>query len=96
MSIMRITYLESLFLGSVGLCWYNFEQVIYLEHQAKFCQRLALECTKVMKVGLFLELDTLGLPSAFWFNIEGLATSLCQASKLVYSAWILHYWHLLI
>ena len=26
----------------------------------KFCQQLALECTKLMKVGIFLELDTLG------------------------------------
>ena len=25
----------------------------------KFCQQLALECTKLMKVGIFLELDTL-------------------------------------
>ena len=24
-----------------------------------FCQQLALECTKLMKVGIFLELDTL-------------------------------------
>ena len=39
----------------------------------KFCQQLALECTKLMKVGLFLELDTLdsypvhfaGLPSLY-------------------------------
>ena len=26
----------------------------------KFCQQLTLECTKLMKVGIFLELDTLG------------------------------------
>ena len=25
----------------------------------KFCQQLALECTKLLKVGIFLELDTL-------------------------------------
>ena len=27
----------------------------------KFCLQLALECTKLMKVGIFLELDTLDL-----------------------------------
>ena len=30
-----------------------------LRSVCKFCQQLALECTKLMKVGIFLELDTL-------------------------------------
>ena len=31
----------------------------------KFCQQLALECTQLMKVGIFLELDTLDYPVHF-------------------------------
>ena len=49
-----------------------------------FGQKLALECTKLMKVGLFLDLDTTDVNekdvSQLHFGIiEGLATSLCQA-----------------
>ena len=54
----------------------------------KFCQQLALECTKLMKVGIFLELDTLDSYLVHFGIIEGLVTSLCQASKSVYSLWI--------
>ena len=58
-----------------------------------FGQKLALECTKLMKVGLFLDLDTTDVNekdvSQLHFGIiEGLATSLCQSSKIVYSSWI--------
>ena len=45
----------------------------------------ALECSKLMKVGIFLELDTLDLCPVHFGIIEGLVTSLFQASKLVYS-----------
>ena len=55
----------------------------------KFCQRLStLECTKLMKVGVFLELDSLVrlIHSAFWYNQRpGYSTSLFPASKLVYN-----------
>ena len=52
------------------------------EVYANFVRQLALECTKLMNVGIFLELDI--LDSMHLGIIEGLATSLCQASKLVY------------
>ena len=42
----------------------------------------ALECTKLMKVGIFLKLNTLELYPVHFGIIEGLVTSLCQASKL--------------
>ena len=45
----------------------------------KFCQQLALESTKVMKVGIFLELDTLDLYPVHFGIIDGLVTSFCQA-----------------
>ena len=48
----------------------------------------ALECTKLMKVGIFLELDALDLYPVHFGLIESLITSLCQVSKLVYSLWI--------
>ena len=43
----------------------------------------ALEYTKLLKVGIFLELDTLDSHPMHFGIIEGLVTSLCQAYKLV-------------
>ena len=40
------------------------------------------------EVGIFLELDTLDSCPVHFGIIESLVTSLCQASKLVYSSWI--------
>ena len=48
----------------------------------------ALECTKLMKVGIFLKLDTLDSFPVHFGIIKGLITSLCQALKLVNSSWI--------
>ena len=45
----------------------------------------APEYTKLMKVGIVLELDTLDTYLEHFGIIEGLVTSLCQASKLVHS-----------
>ena len=42
-----------------------------------FCQKFALECTKLMEVGTFLELDTLDSFPVNFGIIEGLVTSLC-------------------
>ena len=42
----------------------------------KFCQQLALEFTKLMKVGIFLELVTLDSYPVDFGIIEGLVTSL--------------------
>ena len=47
----------------------------------KFCQQLALECTKLMKVAIFLEFDTLDsysvhfarLPSLYIVIVRGFA-----------------------
>ena len=47
----------------------------------KFCPQLALECTKLIKVGIFYELDTLDSYPAHFGVIEVLVTSLYQASK---------------
>ena len=69
---------------------------IFLEHNAvvsekgvcKFCQQVAQECTKLIKAGSFEELDTLDSYPGHFGIIEGVVTSLCHASKLVYGAWI--------
>ena len=53
--------------------------------ECKFCQQLALECTKL---GVVLALDTLDSYLVHFGIIEGLVTSLCLASELVYSSWI--------
>ena len=42
----------------------------------KFCQKLVLESTKLMKVGIFLELDTLDSYPVRFDIIEGMVTSL--------------------
>ena len=48
----------------------------------KFCQKLALEYTKVMKVGIFLELDTLdSYPVPFGIT-EGLTTFNARLRRL--------------
>ena len=38
----------------------------------KFCQQLALECTKLMKVGVFLELDILDSHLVHFFRLPSL------------------------
>ena len=38
----------------------------------KFCQQLALECTKLMKVAIILELDTLGSYSVHFARLLSL------------------------
>ena len=65
---------------------------IFLERNAsvsekgvcKFCQELAQECTKLIKAGSFEELHTLDSYPGHFGIIEGVVTSLCHASKLVY------------
>ena len=69
---------------------------IFLEHNAvvsekgvfKFCQQLAQEYIELMKAGSFEELDTLDSYPGHFGIIEGVVTSLCHDSKLVYGAWI--------
>ena len=46
----------------------------------KFCQQLEPECTKLIKTGIFQELGSLGSYPLHFVIIEGLVTSLCQAS----------------
>ena len=54
----------------------------------KFCEQLQLECTKFIKEGIFEEFYTLASYPVHLGIIEDLVTSLCQASKFVYSSWM--------
>ena len=73
--------------------------LIFLQHNAvvsencENCMQIlpatsALECTKLIKVGIFLKLNTSDSYPVHFGIIEGLFIILCQASKLVYSSWI--------
>ena len=56
----------------------------------KFCQQLQPECTKLIKTGIFQELGSLGSYPLHFGIIEGLVTSLCQASWQSQIIQILH------
>ena len=62
----------------------------------KFCQQLALECKKLMKMGIFLELDSLhSYPVHLWYNLR--PVYLFMPGFQAFLSFVdLHYWHLLI